>query len=111
DTAVKNAVAKNVNDSIMIEKKMNRHKIDPLMATIFAYVIASEHEWTQKRLCQCSYRRCDDEENLICTCGNTTIRCGLNRAVLRLVYTLEAVSLYYWWTAAHRPLRRFKSSV
>ncbi|HJG40054.1 MAG TPA: terminase large subunit [Staphylococcus saprophyticus] len=45
DTAVKNAVAKNVNDSIMIEKKMNRHKIDPLMATIFAYVIASEHEW------------------------------------------------------------------
>lgn len=45
DTAVKNAIAKNVNDSIMIEKKMNRHKIDPLMATIFAYVIASEHEW------------------------------------------------------------------
>lgn len=45
DTAVKNAVAKNVNDSIMIEKKMNRHKIDPLMSTIFAYVIASEHEW------------------------------------------------------------------
>lgn len=45
DIAVKNAIAKNVNDSIMIEKKMNRHKIDPLMATIFAYVIASEHEW------------------------------------------------------------------
>lgn len=45
DTAVKNAVAKNTNDSVMIEKKMNREKIDPLMATIFAYVIASEHEW------------------------------------------------------------------
>ncbi|SUM49685.1 phage Terminase family protein [Staphylococcus kloosii] len=45
DTAVKNAIAKNVNDSIMIEKKMNREKIDPLMATIFAYVIAGEHEW------------------------------------------------------------------
>lgn len=45
DIAVKNAVAKNVNDSIMIEKKKNREKIDPLMATIFAYVIASEHEW------------------------------------------------------------------
>jgi phage terminase large subunit-like protein len=45
DIAVKNAVAKNVNDSIMIEKKMNREKIDPLMSTIFAYVIACEHEW------------------------------------------------------------------
>ena len=45
DIAVKNAIAKNVNDSLMIEKKMNREKIDPLMATIFAYVIASEHEW------------------------------------------------------------------
>ena len=45
DIAVKNAVAKNVNDSIMIEKKKNREKIDPLMATIFAYVMACEHEW------------------------------------------------------------------
>ena len=45
DIAVKNAVAKNVNDSIMIEKKKNREKIDPLMSTIFAYVIACEHEW------------------------------------------------------------------
>ena len=45
DIAVKNAMAKNTNDSIMIEKKKNREKIDPLMATIFAYVIASEHEW------------------------------------------------------------------
>ena len=45
DVAVKNAVAKNVNDSVMIEKKLNRQKIDPLMSTIFAYVIASEHEW------------------------------------------------------------------
>lgn len=45
DLAVKNAVAKNTNDSVMIEKKMNREKIDPLMATIFAYVIASEYEW------------------------------------------------------------------
>ena len=50
DTAVKNAVAKNVNDSIMIEKKMNRHKIDPLMSTIFAYVIACEHEWDSDTL-------------------------------------------------------------
>lgn len=49
DIAVKNAVAKNVNDSIMIEKKLNREKIDPLMSTIFAYVIASEHEWDKKR--------------------------------------------------------------
>lgn len=49
DIAIKNAVAKNVNDSIMIEKKMNREKIDPLMATIFAYVIASEYEWEKKR--------------------------------------------------------------
>lgn len=49
DIAVKNAVAKNVNDSVMIEKKMNREKIDPLMATIFAYVIASEHVWEKKR--------------------------------------------------------------
>ena len=49
DMAVKNAVAKNVNDAVMIEKKMNREKIDPLMATIFAYVIASEHEWEKKR--------------------------------------------------------------
>ena len=45
DIAVKNAIAKNVNDSLMIEKKMNREKIDPLMSSIFAYVIASEHEW------------------------------------------------------------------
>ena len=45
DIAVKNAIAKNVNDSLMIEKQMNREKIDPLMATIFGYVIASEHEW------------------------------------------------------------------
>ena len=49
DIAIKNAVAKNVNDAVMIEKKMNREKIDPLMATIFAYVIASEHEWEKKR--------------------------------------------------------------
>lgn len=49
DIAVKNAVAKNVNDAVMIEKKLNRQKIDPLMATIFAYVIASEHEWEKKR--------------------------------------------------------------
>lgn len=48
DIAIKNAVAKNVNDAVMIEKKMNREKIDPLMATIFAYVIASEHEWEKK---------------------------------------------------------------
>lgn len=45
DIAVKNAVAKVTNDSVMIEKNLNREKIDPLMATIFAYVIASEHEW------------------------------------------------------------------
>src|SRR5699024_6373193 len=56
-------------------------------------------------------RRCDDEENLICTCGDITIHCGLNRAVLRLVYTLEAFSLYYWRIATHRPLRRFKPSI
>ena len=49
DIAVKNAVSKNINDSVMIEKKLNREKIDPLMATIFAYVIASEHEWEKKR--------------------------------------------------------------
>lgn len=49
DIAVKNAVSKNVNDSVMIEKKLNREKIDPLMSTIFAYVIASEHEWDKKR--------------------------------------------------------------
>lgn len=49
DTAAKNAVAKNVNDSVMIEKKLNREKIDPLMSTIFAYVIASEYEWDKKR--------------------------------------------------------------
>lgn len=49
DIAVKNAVAKSVNDSVMIEKKLNREKIDPLMSTIFAYVIASEHEWDKKR--------------------------------------------------------------
>lgn len=49
DIAIKNAISKNVNDSIMIEKKLNREKIDPLMATIFAYVIASEHEWEKKR--------------------------------------------------------------
>jgi len=34
-----------VNDSLMIEKKLNREKIDPIMATIFGYVIASEYEW------------------------------------------------------------------
>ena len=45
DIAVKNAIAKNVNDSLMIEKQMNREKIDPLMATIFAYVISCEYEW------------------------------------------------------------------
>lgn len=49
DIAVKNAVSKNVNDSVMIEKKLNREKIDPLMSTIFAYVIASEYEWDKKR--------------------------------------------------------------
>ena len=45
DIAVKNAIAKNVNDSLMIEKQMNREKIDPLMSSIFAYVIACEYEW------------------------------------------------------------------
>ncbi|WP_235807407.1 terminase TerL endonuclease subunit, partial [Loigolactobacillus rennini] len=45
DIAIKNAVAKDTNDSIMIEKKKNREKIDPLMATIFAFVIASDYEW------------------------------------------------------------------
>src|SRR5699024_3441245 len=45
DIAVKNAMAKNTNDSIMIEKKKNREKIDPLMSSIFAYVIACEHQW------------------------------------------------------------------
>lgn len=48
DIAIKNAVSKNVNDSVMIEKKLNREKIDPLMSTIFAYVIASEYEWERK---------------------------------------------------------------
>ncbi|MCY1582268.1 terminase large subunit [Staphylococcus pettenkoferi] len=45
DIAIKNAVAKDTNDSIMIEKRMNREKIDPLMATIFAYAEACEYEW------------------------------------------------------------------
>ena len=45
DTAIKNAIAKDTNDSVMIEKKKNREKIDPLMAAIFAYVEASEYEW------------------------------------------------------------------
>lgn len=50
DIAIKNAVAKDTNDSLMIEKKMNREKIDPLMSSIFAYVIASEHEWNTETL-------------------------------------------------------------
>lgn len=50
DIAVKNAIAKVTNDSVMIEKKMHREKIDPIMATIFAYVIASEHEWQKKKV-------------------------------------------------------------
>lgn len=50
DIAIKNAVAKDTNDSLMIEKKMNREKIDPLMATIFAYVMACEHEWDTETL-------------------------------------------------------------
>ncbi|MCJ1774685.1 terminase large subunit [Mammaliicoccus sciuri] len=50
DIAVKNAVAKNVNDSVMIEKKLNREKIDPVMSTIFAYVIAMEFVWERKRV-------------------------------------------------------------
>lgn len=45
DIAVKNAVAKDTNDSIMIEKSKNREKIDPLMATIFAFTIAKDFEW------------------------------------------------------------------
>lgn len=50
DIAVKNAVAKNTNDSVMIEKKLNREKIDPVMSTIFAYVIAMEFVWERKRV-------------------------------------------------------------
>lgn len=50
DIAVKNAIAKNVNDSLMIEKKLNREKIDPVMSTIFAYVIAMEFVWERKRV-------------------------------------------------------------
>ncbi|MBF9298339.1 terminase large subunit [Mammaliicoccus sciuri] len=50
DIAVKNAVAKNTNDSLMIEKKLNREKIDPVMSTIFAYVIAMEFVWERKRV-------------------------------------------------------------
>ncbi|MGY0683201.1 terminase large subunit [Mammaliicoccus sciuri] len=50
DIAVKNAVAKNTNDSLMIEKKLNREKIDPVMSTIFAYVIAMEYVWERKRV-------------------------------------------------------------
>lgn len=48
DIAVKNAIAKVTNDSIMIEKQRNREKIDPLMATIFAYVLAMEYEWKKE---------------------------------------------------------------
>lgn len=48
DRAVKNAIAKDTNDSIMIEKKMHREKIDPLMSTLFAYVIAYEYEWDKE---------------------------------------------------------------
>src|SRR5699024_6972936 len=50
DIAVKNAIAKNVNDSLMIEKQMNREKIDPLMSSIFAYVIACEHQWDSETI-------------------------------------------------------------
>lgn len=50
DIAIKNAVAKDTNDSLMIEKKMNREKIDPLMSSIFAYVMACEHEWDTETL-------------------------------------------------------------
>jgi len=45
DRAIKNSIAKDTNDSVMIDKQKNRDKIDPLMATIFAYVLASEYEW------------------------------------------------------------------
>ncbi|MDN6345104.1 MAG: terminase large subunit [Tetragenococcus koreensis] len=48
DRAVKNAIAKDTNDSIMIEKKMHREKIDPLMSTLFAYVIAYKYEWDKE---------------------------------------------------------------
>lgn len=50
DRAVKNAIAKDTNDSIMIEKKMHREKIDPLMSTLFAYVIAYKYEWDKKTI-------------------------------------------------------------
>lgn len=50
DRAVKNAIAKDTNDSIMIEKKMHREKIDPLMSTLFAYVIAYEHGWDDEEV-------------------------------------------------------------
>lgn len=49
DLSVKNAIAKVTNDSVMIEKQRNREKIDPLMASIFAYVIAMDYQWNKPK--------------------------------------------------------------
>ncbi|EDN8811031.1 terminase large subunit [Listeria monocytogenes] len=49
DIAVYNAITKENNDAIMIDKKMNRQKIDPIAAVINAFSEAQWHEWKKKR--------------------------------------------------------------
>lgn len=49
DIAVYNAITKENNDAIMLDKKMNRQKIDPIAAVINSFSEAQWHEWKKKR--------------------------------------------------------------
>ena len=57
DIAVKNAVAKNVNDSLVIEKQMNREKIDPIWQQFSVTLSQVSTSGTLTRYYHCLYRR------------------------------------------------------
>jgi phage terminase large subunit-like protein len=50
DIAVNNSVLTTLNDAIMIDKKVNRNKIDPIAALINAWVEALYYEFNEKDL-------------------------------------------------------------
>ena len=56
DIAIKNAVAKDTNDSIMIEKRMNREKIDPSWLRYLHMQKLVNTSGMQTLTCHCLYK-------------------------------------------------------
>jgi phage terminase large subunit-like protein len=50
DIAINNSVLTSINDAVMIDKKVNRNKIDPIAALINGWVIALDYEFNEKDL-------------------------------------------------------------